>query len=60
VFVIEPHAEADPVRDLLAAHGKFRQRLARLLGPPEPGSKRLNLREFARACRYRIAGSPLN
>ena len=30
----------------------------RLLGPPEPASKRLNLREFAARVRYRVVGSP--
>ena len=36
----------------------LRQRLARLLGPPDPASKRLNLREFAARVRYRVVGSP--
>jgi excinuclease ABC subunit C len=35
----------------------LRRRLQRLLGPPDPASKRLNLREFARAIRYRETGS---
>jgi excinuclease UvrABC nuclease subunit len=35
----------------------LRRRLQRLLGPPDPTSKRLNLREFARAVRYRATGS---
>ena len=35
----------------------LRRRLQRLLGPPDPSSKRLNLREFARAVRYRETGS---
>lgn len=35
----------------------LRRRLQRLLGPPDPASKRLNLREFARAVRYRETGS---
>ena len=35
----------------------LRRRLQRLLGPPDPASKRLNLREFARAVRYRQTGS---
>ena len=33
------------------------RRLQRLLGPPDPTSKRLNLREFAKAVRYRETGS---
>lgn len=35
----------------------LRRRLERLLGPPEPGTKRLNLRELARGIRYRLTGS---
>jgi excinuclease ABC subunit C len=35
----------------------LRRRLQRLLGPAEPSSKRLNLRDFARGVRYRITGS---
>jgi len=33
------------------------RRLQRLLGPPDPASKRLNLREVARGIRYRLTGS---
>ena len=35
----------------------LRRRLERLLGPPDPTSKRLNLREFASRIRYRLTGS---
>jgi excinuclease ABC subunit C len=35
----------------------LRRRLQRLLGPADPGSKRLSLREFARTVRYRETGS---
>jgi excinuclease UvrABC nuclease subunit len=35
----------------------LRRRLQRLLGPIDPSSKRLNLREFARHVRYRVTGS---
>ena len=35
----------------------LRRRLQRLLGPPDPSSKRLNLREFAQEVRYRETGS---
>lgn len=35
----------------------LRRRLQRLLGPPDPASKRLNLREFAHLVRYRETGS---
>src|SRR6267143_2776079 len=58
VFVIEPHAELTGAQTYLLRTANLRQRLARLLGPPEPGSKRLNLRESAARVRYRIVGSP--
>ena len=48
-------AGADP---LLIRTQDLRRRLQRLLGPPDPASKRLNLRELARGVRYRIVGSP--
>ena len=35
----------------------LRRRLQRLLGTPDPGSKRLNLRDFASLIRYRETGS---
>ena len=35
----------------------LRRRLQRLLGPGDPASKRLNLREFARQVRYRVTNS---
>ena len=35
----------------------LRRRLQRLLGPPDPSSKRLNLREFAKLVRYRETAS---
>jgi len=35
----------------------LRRRLLRLLGPPDPGSKRLNLRDFAKSIRYRRTAS---
>jgi excinuclease ABC subunit C len=35
----------------------LRRRLQRLLGPPDPASKRLNLREFASEVHYRETGS---
>jgi len=36
----------------------LRRRLQRLLGPFEPSSKRLNLRDFAQGIRYRLTASP--
>ena len=35
----------------------LRRRLERLLGPPDPTSKRLNLHDFASRIRYRLTGS---
>jgi excinuclease ABC subunit C len=42
---------------LLIRTQDLRRRLQRLLGPPDPESKRLNLREVARGIRYRLTGS---
>jgi excinuclease UvrABC nuclease subunit len=36
----------------------LRRRLERLLGRPDPGSKRLNLRDFAGGIRFRLTPSP--
>jgi excinuclease UvrABC nuclease subunit len=47
-------ANADP---LLIRTQDLRRRLQRLLGPPDPTSKRLNLRDVARGIRYRVTGS---
>ena len=55
VCLIEPrqeNAEPFPIRTQ-----SLQRRLQRLLGPLEPGSKRLNLRGFARGIRYRLTGS---
>jgi excinuclease UvrABC nuclease subunit len=55
VCFIELHdANAEP---LLIRTQDLRRRLQRLLGPPDPISKRLNLREVARGVRYRLTGS---
>jgi excinuclease ABC subunit C len=55
VCLIESHAEkAEPH---LIRTANLRRRLQRLLGPLDPNSKRLNLREFARLVRYRITNS---
>jgi len=48
----EPTAEPYLIRT-----ADLRRRLQRLLGPPEPASKRLNLREFAHQVQYRETGS---
>jgi excinuclease ABC subunit C len=42
---------------LLIRTQDLRRRLQRLLGPPDPASKRLNLRELASGIRYRSTGS---
>lgn len=57
VCLIETRAEnAEP---FLIRTQDLRRRLQRLLGPPDPASKRLNLRELARGIRYRLTGSTL-
>jgi len=58
VFAIEPRTELVDAKPYLLRSANLRQRLARLLGPPDPASKRLNLREFAAGVRYRVVGSP--
>jgi excinuclease UvrABC nuclease subunit len=58
VFAIEPRAELVDAKPYLLRTANLRQRLARLLGPPDPASKRLNLRRFAGGVRYRVVGSP--
>jgi excinuclease ABC subunit C len=42
---------------LLIRTQDLRRRLQRLLGPPDPASKRLNLREVAGGIRYHLTGS---
>src|ERR1700730_3611517 len=58
VFAIDPRAELTGAQPYLLRTANLRQRLSRLLGLPEPASKRLNLREFAARVRYRVVGSP--
>jgi excinuclease ABC subunit C len=58
VFLVEPREELSGAKSYLLRTANLRERLKRLLGAPEPGSKRLNLREFAARVRYRVAGSP--
>jgi excinuclease UvrABC nuclease subunit len=56
VCLIEPREEnAEP---FLIRTQNLQRRLQRLLGPLDPASKRLNLRDFARGIRYRLTGSP--
>ncbi len=55
VCLIEAHeGKAEPH---LIRTANLRRRLQRLLGPIDPTSKRLNLREFARLVRYRVTNS---
>ncbi|HYL63422.1 MAG TPA: hypothetical protein VE077_12455 [Candidatus Methylomirabilis sp.] len=55
VCQIEPReSSAEP---FLIRTQDLRRRLQRLLSPPEPGTKRLNLSDFARGIRYRLTGS---
>jgi excinuclease ABC subunit C len=57
VCLIESRAEnAEP---FLIRTQDLRRRLQRLLGPADPTSKRLNLRELASGTRYRLTGSAL-
>jgi excinuclease ABC subunit C len=58
VFLIEPRTELVGAQPYMLRTANLRERLKRLLGPPEPSSKRLNLRDFAARVRYRVAGSP--
>ncbi len=55
VCLIQPHSEnAEP---MLIRTQDLRKRLQRLLGPPDPASKRLNLRDLTKLVRYRLTGS---
>ena len=55
VCLIEPREErAEP---FLIRTQNLQRRLQRLLGPADPTSKRLNLRDFARGIRYRLTAS---
>jgi len=58
VFSVEPREDLTGAKPYLLRTANLRQRLTRLLGPPEPGTKRLNLREFAWRVHYRVVGSP--
>jgi excinuclease ABC subunit C len=57
VFQIEPRAELVGAQSYLLRTADLRRRLERLLGAPDPSSKRLNLREFTGRVSYRVAGS---
>jgi excinuclease ABC subunit C len=55
VCAIEPRA-AD-AQSFLIRTQNLKNRLQRMLGPDDPTSKRLNLREFAKTVRFRTTGS---
>ncbi len=55
VCLVAPREQA--AEPYLIRTADLRRRLQRLLGQPDPASKRLNLREFARLVRYRETGS---
>src|SRR5271165_6414755 len=57
VVRIEPRANLTDARPLLLRTADLRRRLRLLLGPPDPGSKRVNLREYAAGIRFRLTGS---
>jgi excinuclease UvrABC nuclease subunit len=57
VVRIEPRSELTAARPLLLRTADLRRRLRLLLGPPDPASKRVNLREYAAGIRFRVAGS---
>ena len=57
VFRIEPRAELPGAQPYLLRTANLRRRIERLLGQPDPTSKRLNLRAYADSVFYRIAGS---
>ena len=57
VVRIEPRPELAAARPLLLRTADLRRRLRLLLGPPDPSSKRVNLREYAAGIRFRVAGS---
>src|ERR1700674_3898908 len=57
VVLVEPRAELAGARPLLLRTADLRRRLRLLLGPPDPAAKRINLREYAEAVRFRLTGS---
>ena len=54
VFVLRGEPGTEPYASKTA---NLRRRLTRLLSPPQPGSKRLNLRERVRSIEYALTGS---
>jgi len=54
IFILRGNSDAEPY---VAKSANLKQRLQRLLGPAEEGSKRLNLRRQTRIIEYSITGS---
>jgi len=54
VFILRGEPGSEPY---VGKSADLRRRLTRLLGTPEPGSKRLNLRERCRAIEHELSGS---
>lgn len=57
VVLIEPRPDLSNARPLLLRTADLRRRLRLLLGPPDPASKRVNLRQYAAAIRFLVTGS---
>lgn len=57
VVLVEPRAELAGARPVLLRTADLARRMRLLLGPPEPGAKRMNLRGYAAGVRYRVVGS---
>ena len=57
VVLIEPNPTLTAARPVLIRTADLRRRMRLLLGEPETGSKRLNLRNYASAIRFRVTSS---
>ena len=57
VVVIKPHETLTGARALLLRTADLRRRMRLLLSEPEANSKRLNLRQYAAAIRFRVTAS---
>ena len=57
VVLIQPQESLPGARSLLLRTADLKRRMRLLLSEPEAGSKRLNLREYAAAIRFRVTAS---
>jgi excinuclease ABC subunit C len=57
VFLVEPRAEFAGARPVLLRTADLARRMRLLLGPPDPRTRRLNLRDLASGIRFRVTGS---